>query len=67
MKTSLPQAHRPKKKRGPLPQGYGDTHVLIDPDLIEWAKAQPQGLGATVRRLLRQERARQDRAKVLRP
>ena len=47
-----------KKKRGPLPKGYEDTHVLLEPDLIEWAKAQREGLSGLVRHLLAQERAR---------
>jgi len=32
------------KRRGPLPKGYEDTHVLLQPELIQWAKEQPEGL-----------------------
>lgn len=46
------------KKRGPTPKGYEDTHVLIPPDLLEWAKRQPEGFAGLVRALLRTEHAR---------
>lgn len=46
------------KKRGPKPKGYEDTHVLIPPDLLEWAKDQPEGFAGLVRTLLHQERTR---------
>ena len=46
------------KKRGPKPKGYEDTHVLIPPDLLEWAKDQPEGFAGLVRALLREEHRR---------
>jgi hypothetical protein len=48
----------PPKKRGPVPKGYEDTHVLMPPDLLRWAKEQPEGLAGLVRDLLAKERAR---------
>jgi hypothetical protein len=50
----------PSKKRGPVPKGYVDTHVLAEPELIEWAKAQREGLSGLFRLLLRQERSRRE-------
>lgn len=46
------------KRRGPLPKGYEDTHVLLQPELIQWAKEQPEGLAALLRKLLAAEYAR---------
>ena len=47
------------RKRGQIPKGYVDTHILIQPELLEWAKRQPEGLAGLVRRLLADERAKQ--------
>jgi hypothetical protein len=55
MNTPTPR----QKKRGQIPKGYVDTHILIQPELLEWAKHQPEGLAGLVRRLLADERARQ--------
>jgi hypothetical protein len=33
------------------------TMLMLDPDLIEWGKQQPQALSETVRRLLREAKA----------
>jgi hypothetical protein len=52
MDTSTPEA---KKKRGPIPKGYEDTHVLLPPHLIAWAKQQEGGLAGVMRRLLSEE------------
>jgi hypothetical protein len=57
MDTPIPKQ---PKKRGPAPRGYADTHVLIPPDLLEWAKEQPEGFAGLVRALLREERRRRD-------
>jgi hypothetical protein len=46
------------KKPGPPKRGYGHAHILLPPDLIEWAKHHPEGLSGLVRRLLAQERDR---------
>ena len=35
--------------------------VMLDLDLMEWAKEQPGGISETVRRLLRHEKDHQDR------
>jgi hypothetical protein len=51
-----------QKKRGPKPKGYEDTHVLIPPYLIEWAKDQPEGFAGLVRALLRTEHERRTTA-----
>jgi hypothetical protein len=47
METTIP------KKRGPLSQGYVDTHLRIEPDLLEFAKEQRGGFSAFVRKLVR--------------
>lgn len=52
------------KKRGPAPKGYEDTHVLIPPELLEWAKQQPEGFAGLVRALLREEHKRRETASV---
>jgi hypothetical protein len=48
------------KKRGPAPKlgRLVDTHIHVDPDLLEWAKQKPEGFAGLVRRLLQQEHAR---------
>jgi hypothetical protein len=50
----------PKKKRGPVKRlpPMIDTHIYLEPDLVEWAKRQEGGLAGLVRRLLQQERDR---------
>jgi hypothetical protein len=50
------------KKRGPKPKGYEDTHILIPPYLLEWAKDQPEGFAGLVRALLRMEHERRTMA-----
>ena len=50
-----------KRKRGPVKRGYEDTHLLLPPELIDWAKQYPEGMGALVRRLLKEEYERQRR------
>lgn len=44
-----------KKKPGPIagPETVR-TNVLVEPDLLDWAKRQPGGFSETVRRLLRE-------------
>src|SRR5262245_31017186 len=57
------QSPQPKKKRGPsrrLPVMV-DTHLYVPPDLLEWAKGQPEGFAPLVRRLLTAERDRVER------
>jgi hypothetical protein len=51
---------KPKKKTGPKPQGYVRFQLLLSPADWEWAKDQPDGASACIRRLLREARARQD-------
>jgi hypothetical protein len=48
------------KRRGPAPKlgRMVDTHIHVDPDLLEWAKQKPEGFAGLVRRLLQQEHAR---------
>lgn len=36
-------------------------NVMLDADLLEWGKQQPEGLSGLVRDLLRKEKARRDR------
>jgi hypothetical protein len=58
METTL--APKQQKKRGPAPKlgRLVDTHIHVDPDLLEWAKQKPEGFAGLVRRLLQQEHAR---------
>jgi hypothetical protein len=51
------------KKPGPMKRGYAQTHILLPPDLLDWAKAQDGGLSDLVRTLLKKERARQQAQK----
>jgi len=49
------------KKRGPAKRLDTDRYqVMLDPTDAEWAKSQPGGLSELVRRLLREEKQRQD-------
>jgi hypothetical protein len=45
-KSSVPTQ---PKKRGPIPRGYVSTHVMLPPEMIDWAKEQPEGLSGIVR------------------
>lgn len=58
---SLAVVPQPKKKPGPRKRGYIHGHVLLPPDLCEWAKDQEGGLCALVRQLLADERRRRER------
>lgn len=53
------------KRRGPAPKlgRMVDTHLHFPPDLLEWAKNQPEGFAALCRYLVEQERQR--RAEVI--
>jgi hypothetical protein len=51
------------KKKGPVPQGYVDTHIQVEPWLLEWGKQQPGGFGALVRALLKEKYDRQQKRK----
>lgn len=52
---------KPKKRPGPVPQGFGRYNVTLEPDLAEWAKYQPGGMSETIRRLLREAKEKEDR------
>jgi hypothetical protein len=54
------EATMPRKK-GPIPQGYANTHIQIEPDLLAWGKQQPGGFAALVRKLVRDARDREQR------
>ena len=47
-----------RHKSGPLPKGYVDIHIDLPRPLRDWAKRQPEGVSALVRRLLAEERTR---------
>jgi hypothetical protein len=51
---------KPHKKRGPAKRlpAMVDTHLYIEPGLLEWAKQQPEGFAPLVRSLLAAERQR---------
>jgi len=46
-------------KRGPRPKGFLRQHVFLPADLAEWAKNHPEGLSGLIRRLLKEEQARE--------
>lgn len=52
------------KRRGPVPKlgRMVDTHLHFPPDLLEWAKNQPEGFAALCRLLVEQERQRRERS-----
>ena len=52
-----PYPHKP----GPVPKGYVDVHIDLTPALRDWAKRQPEGVSALVRRLLTAEQRRRAR------
>jgi len=49
---------RVKQKPGQVPKGYKQTVIQLPPDLLEWAKHQPEGLAGLARRLFADERQR---------
>jgi hypothetical protein len=49
---------RIKQKPGQVPRGYKQTVIQLPPDLLEWAKHQPEGLAGLARMLMTQERQR---------
>lgn len=53
----MPHAER---TYGPLPKGYVDIHIDLPRADRDWAKRQPEGVSALVRRLLAAERARRE-------
>ena len=50
-------------KPGPLPRGYVDIHIDLPRALRDWAKRQPEGVSALVRRLLAAEQRRRQARK----
>lgn len=53
---------REPRKRGPKPR-LGEMHrtnVMVEPDLLDWGKDQPGGFSELVRRLVREEKSRQE-------
>jgi hypothetical protein len=60
MDTTTASHDKPKKKRGPAKKlvPMVDTHIHVPPYLLDWAKVQPEGFAGLVRRLLKQEHAR---------
>jgi hypothetical protein len=53
-----------RRKSGPIPHGYQVTSVLLMPDVIEWAKVQPEGLSGLVRILLDEEMERRTKKRA---
>ncbi len=54
------------RKPGPVPgMPTRKYNVLIEESLAEWAKGEPGGMSAMVRRLLKAERQRRARARAL--
>lgn len=49
---------KPPKKPGQVPKGYKQTVIQLPPDLLEWAKHQPEGLAGLARLLFAAERQR---------
>lgn len=51
-----------RRKPGPVPgPEMRQFTILMEPDLGEWGKRQPGGLSELVRRLLREEKQRQEK------
>lgn len=48
-----------------LPDSVRMTAVMLERDTIEWAKAQPGGLSATLRRLLHEAKSRAERDGII--
>jgi hypothetical protein len=52
-----------RKKPGPIAgPAMTRTNVLIEPELLEWAKQQPGGFSELVRQLIREAKERQERS-----
>lgn len=49
-----------ERKYGPVPHGYVDIHIDLPRALRDWAKRQPEGVSALVRRLLAAEQRRRE-------
>jgi hypothetical protein len=47
--------HVKQFRKGPVPRGHVDTHILLPLKLREWAKEEPEGLAGLVRTLLQAE------------
>lgn len=59
MDASPPPAQ--PKKRGPArKENMVATHIFFPADLLDWAKAQPEGLAPLLRQLLSVERRKRD-------
>lgn len=56
METIVPSP----KKTGQVPKGYKPTVIQLPPDLLEWAKHQPEGLAGLARLLFTAERKRRE-------
>ena len=48
----------PKKQYGQVPKGFKQTVIQLPPDLLKWAKHQPEGLAGLTRQLLKAKRER---------
>ena len=55
-----PYPHKP----GPVPKGYVDVHIDLTREQRDWAKRQPEGVSALVRRLLTAEQRRRARRRA---
>jgi hypothetical protein len=52
-----------RKKPGPIPTpGRVRTTIYMDEEITEWGKRQPSGLSELIRRLLIEEKTRQENA-----
>lgn len=59
--------HETKTQPGPVNRGFKATSVQLPPDMLEWAKHQPEGLSGLVRLLLSQERPRREKSLISPP
>jgi hypothetical protein len=50
-----------RKKTGPIPKGYVLGSFTVQPELLEWAKRQPEGLSGLIRLLFATEKKRRDK------
>ena len=62
----IPSGRPLRKKRGPLPRlgPLVQSHVYLPESLLVWAKQQPERLSGLVRRLLEEERSRQQQPEM---
>ena len=62
--TLILPAESYRKKPGRPPQGNVKCQVVLEPEIVQWAKYHPEGISGMLRRLMRDEYERQCRARA---